>query len=59
MANDFSKKAALYTQKLDELAEQASVTSDLDGQNSDMVRDAGSAGSSILSAMPELSVTPE
>lgn len=51
MANDFSKKAALYTQKLDELAEQASVTSDLDGQNSDMVRDAGSAGTIYLPKM--------
>lgn len=51
MANDFSKKAELYTQKLDELAEQASVTSDLDGQNSDMVRDAGSAGTIYLPKM--------
>lgn len=53
MANDFSKKTQLYTRKLDELAERASVTSDLDGQNSDMVRDAGSAGSILL---PKLTI---
>ena len=53
MANDFSKKAELYTKKLDELAERASVTSDLDGQNADMVRDAGSAGTIML---PKLTI---
>ena len=53
MANDFTAKAELYTQKLDELAERASVTSDLDGQNADMVRDAGSAGTVLL---PKLTI---
>ncbi len=53
MANDFSKKAQLYTSKLDELAAKASVTADLDGQNADMVRDAGSAGTIML---PKLTI---
>lgn len=51
MANDFSKKTELYTTKLDELAEQASVTSDLDGQNSDMVRPSDTPGTLYLPKM--------
>ena len=51
MANDFSKKVSLYTTKLDELAEAASVTADLDGANSDMVQPSGTSGTVMLPKM--------
>lgn len=48
MANDFSKKVTLYTTKLDELAEQASVTSVLDSANRDMIGGFTHAGTVML-----------
>ena len=51
MANNFAKKAEKYTTKLDELAEVASRTSDLDGANGDMVRDTEGAGTVLLPKM--------
>ena len=51
MANNFAKKAEKYTTKLDELAEVASCTSDLDGANGDMVRDTEGAGTVLLPKM--------
>ena len=51
MANDLSDVVKLYTQKLDELAEKASVTSDLDGYNQDMVRYLDNAGQVLLPSM--------
>lgn len=53
MANDFSKKVELYTTKLDELAEQASVTSVLDSANRDMLGNFTHAGTVML---PKLTV---
>ena len=51
MANDLSDVVKVYTQKLDELAEKASVTSDLDGYNQDMVRYLDNAGQVLLPSM--------
>ena len=51
MANDFSNKVELYTTKLDELAEQASVTSVLDSANRDMIGGFTNAGTVMLPKM--------
>lgn len=48
MANDYSDKVVKYTQFMDELAEKASVTSVLDGANSDLVGEFTGAGTVML-----------
>lgn len=51
MANDFSNKVELYTTKLDELAEQESVTTVLDSANRDMIGGFTNAGTVMLPKM--------
>ncbi len=51
MANDLGDMVEIYTTKLDELAQLASVTGDLDGYNQDMVRYLDNAGQVLLPSM--------